>query len=65
MVYCTDIEAFTTYVIGERDIEVEDIQVNIDDGQQVDKVVFNLLNTLYVLGNSLVNHLHTKILMMH
>ena len=65
MVYCTDIEAFTTYGIGERDIEVEDIQVNIDDGQQVDKVVFNLLNTLYVLGNSLVNHLHTKILMMH
>ena len=42
MVYCTDIEAFTTYVIGERDIEVEDIQVNIDDGQQVDKVQFNL-----------------------
>ena len=42
MVYCTDIEAFTTYVIGERNIEVEDIQVNIDDGQQVDKVQFNL-----------------------
>ena len=42
MVYCTDIKAFTTYVIGERDIEVEDIQVNIDDGQQVDKVQFNL-----------------------
>ena len=40
--YCTDIEAFTTYVIGERDIKVEDIQVNIDDGQQVDKVQFNL-----------------------
>lgn len=63
MVYCTDIEAFTTYVIGERDIEVEDIQVNIDDGQQVDKVVFNLLNTLYVLGNSLANHIH--VLVMH
>ena len=40
MVFCTDIEAFTTYVIGERDIEVADIQVNIDDGQQVDKVGF-------------------------
>ena len=40
MVYCSDIEAFTTYVIGQRDIEVEDIQVNIDDGQQVDKVRF-------------------------
>ena len=25
MAYCTDIEGFTTYVIGGRDIEVEDI----------------------------------------
>ena len=38
MVFCSDIEAFTTYMIGEREIEVEDIQANIDDGQQVLKV---------------------------
>ena len=31
MVYCSDMEAFTTYVIAARDFEVEDIQVNIDD----------------------------------
>ena len=39
MAYCNDIEGFTTYVIGERDIKVEDIQVNIDDGQNVIKVI--------------------------
>ena len=39
MAYCTDLEGFTTYVIGERDIKVEDIQVNIDDGQNVIKVI--------------------------
>ena len=38
MVFCSDIESFTTYMIGEREIEVEDIQTNIDDGQQVLKV---------------------------
>ena len=42
MVYCSDIEAFTTYIIAARDIEAEDVQVNIDDGQQVDKVRFIL-----------------------
>ena len=44
MVFCSDIEAFTTYAIGERGIEVEDIQTNIDDGQQVLKV--SLLETV-------------------
>ena len=39
LAYCNDIEGFTTYVIGERDIEVEDIQVNIDVGQNVIKVI--------------------------
>ena len=42
MLYCSDIEAFKTYVIAARDIEAEDVQVNIDDGQQVDKVRFIL-----------------------